>query len=1303
MRGAGLVARRVGLVKFGRVPFAGASALAMLVACLVLGAPTAVGKGVVDSFGQDQGLTFASGVGINQTTGDVYVADAATSAGGGHRVLQFTADGDLVRAWGWGVATGAEAFEICTTACRPGIEGAGDGQFSLQYGNEDLKSPQVAVDQTDGSVYVADNGNGRIQKFSAAGGYVGQLGGDQGLSMPRGVAVDPVSGDVYVADSDNNRVLRFDDAGVLQSQIGAPGGGSGDGDFLSPTRVSVDSTGRLYVLDADNGRVQRFAADGAFDEVFATGAYNAPTDLTVDPADDHVYIAASNADFTGQGILEFDANGAGVDAHAMDAGILGFSAGMAVHSATGRIYASSPIDPKAVMVLDDVAPATVSIDDVTDVTATEGTFSGTINPQGPPTTRYRFEYSTDGVCWRSVSDPGCDASGGTDIGEGTSDVPVVQAVTGLEPNTEYRVRLVATKDFNAGTTVSDEVTFTTGTEPPQVRALAAGSRSDGVAWLGGEVNPRNLATTYFVEYTLAADTDYSEAMRVPAAPPGADAGSGGEFVTVSELATGLAAGSEYRFRVVATNAAGTTVGPERTFTTRAAAPAPPAGRGYEMVSPLDKNGGDIDRDLPTGEYSTSAASSSGNVVAYPSVSVFAGAGSGSAQTTYRSVRGEDGWSTRGITAPVVPESSRDIVSSSVWSLSDDLARAVVGTNASLSPGAAGLLGGSWGLYLQDDSGSFPTYRLLSQPFAPLEPDTALGGDLSRRFEFTAASGDLRHVAFQANGRQLTADGAPDGIYAWTDGQVRFVSRLPSGEPVGASTGSAVGAPGFTYPGDHAVSDDGERIFFTAGGSVPGPLYVREGDDATTALSVSEREEDEDDDEVRLATFQAASAADGAQAIFTSSAQLTEGATACSSGCDGGPKADMYLWDAQAPEGHRLTDLTTGDTAGADVLGIAAATDDVSHVFFVARGELAPGAIRGRPNLYGWSAGSGVRHVATLAAGDGGVWANQREDLNAQFRDARVSADGSRLLFASRARVSAHDNAGTKQLYLYDLATDRLECVSCPSSGVASQGDSWLFYATGRVEPSRMPVPLPRNLSENGSRVLFETRQKLVNDDSNGQSDVYQWVAGELSLISSGKGAEGAKLVGASASGDDVFFTTREQLVGRDVDHQVDVYDARVGGGFADDQIPPPCVGDQCQGPLASVPTLPSPAHVPAAGDPPVLKRASLSVGKLSSHQRRALAAGRVAVMSVRVNKAGRVEARGTAKIGKRSRTVLSAAKHARAAGRVRLSLRLAKAGRVQLNRAGRLRVSLSVRFTGASEPSVLRLKLVSAATAGKGR
>jgi Tol biopolymer transport system component len=86
----------------------------------------------------------------------------------------------------------------------------------------------------------------------------------------------------------------------------------------------------------------------------------------------------------------------------------------------------------------------------------------------------------------------------------------------------------------------------------------------------------------------------------------------------------------------------------------------------------------------------------------------------------------------------------------------------------------------------------------------------------------------------------------------------------------------------------------------------------------------------------------------------------------------------------------------------------------------------------------------------------------------------------------------------------------------------------------------------RHLAPDGSRVTFSTRDALTADDTNAESDVYRWSGGQVQLISVGSGALGAGYAGASPDGSRVYFTTQASLDAADTDAMVDVYE-RSGG------------------------------------------------------------------------------------------------------------------------------------------------------------
>lgn len=111
----------------------------------------------------------------------------------------------------------------------------------------------------DGNVYVTDTWNHRVQKFSADGtpikmwGVFGTTETPGALYGPRGIAVDS-QGKVYVADTGNKRIVVFDSNGAILTQFGTEGFDAGQ--FSEPVDVKVDAEGKVYVTDTWNQRVQ---------------------------------------------------------------------------------------------------------------------------------------------------------------------------------------------------------------------------------------------------------------------------------------------------------------------------------------------------------------------------------------------------------------------------------------------------------------------------------------------------------------------------------------------------------------------------------------------------------------------------------------------------------------------------------------------------------------------------------------------------------------------------------------------------------------------------------------------------------------------------------------------------------------------------------------------------------------------------------------------------------------------------------------------------------------------------------------
>ncbi len=169
--------------------------------------------------------------------GSLYVADSLN-----HRIQHIAADGTVLQVWG--------SFADVAQGDAPA------GTFNEPWG--------VAVGP-DGSVYVADTWNYRIQKFTAEGQFIKMWGtgpaiGQDGFYGPRGLAVDG-QGRVFVADTGNKRIVIYDGEGNYLGEFGSPGLELGQLD--EPVGVAIGANGRVYVTDTWNQRVQVFKAEGS--------------------------------------------------------------------------------------------------------------------------------------------------------------------------------------------------------------------------------------------------------------------------------------------------------------------------------------------------------------------------------------------------------------------------------------------------------------------------------------------------------------------------------------------------------------------------------------------------------------------------------------------------------------------------------------------------------------------------------------------------------------------------------------------------------------------------------------------------------------------------------------------------------------------------------------------------------------------------------------------------------------------------------------------------------------------------------
>ena len=592
--------------------------------------------------------------------------------------------------------------------------------------------------------------------------------------------------------------------------------------------------------------------------------------------------------------------------------------------------------------------------------------------------------------------------------------------------------------------------------------------------------------------------------------------------------------------------------PNESFRTGASAVLPDC-RAYERITPSDSAGRlffTIEPDLPYNLFPTSLLSGDGASAVFV---VKGGAlpdppnGNGT-QDVYQTVRTESGWDTVRRLTP----SGQQVAIPTLGGVSPDHQYAFIGAFPGVNDEEyrGTLTEEGLSMYLGNPDGSFELVGVGS-----------LGTDRITQGRFISEGGS--HIIFTPGGlwctisctkTQLEPTAPPTGTEAIYDrsanGPTRVVSLLP-GNVTPAAGEDAV------YQG---TSADGTTVAFTIGGT----LYLRSDNAKTEEVTAA------------ASTF-AGLSQDGAYLFYVS-------------------EGNAFRYEAATGDTAQVA--TTGDAELANV------SADGTHAYFLSKAAL-PGtdAVAGEPNLYVWTDASGeTQLVATVSPVDlegvpaldqwlTAVTPEKGIGQGPGAASSRTTPDGGVIAFESRAKLTGYDNEGVTEIYRYDASIEDLQCVSCGSAGLSANSSARFESPENLNFSSGGESMVIANLTADGERVFFETKERLVARDVDGVNDIYQWQsnggAPSIDLISSGQSVyyrnevplffqEPNAIFGISPSGNDVMFRTTDALLGGVEPGGVEtIYDARVGGGLPEEGTQP-CSAQNLRRLATSAPALAAP-------------------------------------------------------------------------------------------------------------------------------
>jgi phosphodiesterase/alkaline phosphatase D-like protein len=409
----------------------------------------------------------------------------------------------------------------------------------------------VTPDQT---LYVEVAGNGQSEQEGGAGGFNG--GGDSGPS-PKGGGGGGGASDLRAVSRSGGLVP--DTRLIIAAGGGGAGGSAGCG-YPGGSGGAAGQNGGQGSCDNGGGTAGTLFGGGLGTDGGDCGTGQAG-ELGVGgsgsgsgyagPPSTQAYCAQSTGGGGGGGLYG-GAGGSGGDSSGGGGG--GGGSSLIPNGGTVSLSGAQPQVQVSYTYSPGPRVSTISASNISQTTAT---LNATVNPEDEEVTDCHFEYGPSpsyGTSIPCVSSPPI----------GASAVPVTATVNGLNPNSIYYFRIVATSA--SGTNDGSQDSFTTLPNPPVVVTNPPISVAHTSATLQGAVDPEGgeVNNCYF-EYGTTASFGST-------APCSSPPGSGVNPIDVSAELTGIDAGTSYYYRIVAENVGGVSYGAERTFTTPTSAP-----------------------------------------------------------------------------------------------------------------------------------------------------------------------------------------------------------------------------------------------------------------------------------------------------------------------------------------------------------------------------------------------------------------------------------------------------------------------------------------------------------------------------------------------------------------------------------------------------------------------------------------------------------------------------------------------------------------------------------------------------------